>query len=253
MLGLHMTLMCSWVREGQGVWVGRRPKSEGETERAEKNNIRSTRRYVAACGRAEKNNIRSTQCYGAACGRAEKNNIRSTERYGAACGRAEACGPHPNDPLQEREGLINGGVRIEAVVVVLELVMQDHFQALCQALCLLLQTQLLLVHGQGILLQLLILPAPTKLRGSFSRFFCCHLHGFPFDSSSGYFLWEEASTFISFCSMPSNLERVTVRRSEARSACGCQMCLYSGAAVLPYSLGYGATCDSSDILAWWHR
>jgi len=67
--------------------------------------------------------------------------------------------PHPNDPLQEGEGLVDGGVRVKAVLAVLELVMQDDFQALRQAVRLFLQPQLLLMQSKGVLLQFLILPA----------------------------------------------------------------------------------------------
>ena len=67
--------------------------------------------------------------------------------------------PHHNDPLQKGEGLVDGGVRIKVVLAVLKLVMQDDFQALREAVCLFLQPKLLLMQSQGVLLQLLILPA----------------------------------------------------------------------------------------------
>ena len=61
--------------------------------------------------------------------------------------------------MQEGEGLVNGGVRVKAVLAVLELVMQDDFQTLCEAVRLFLQPELLLMQRKGVLLQLLILPA----------------------------------------------------------------------------------------------
>lgn len=61
--------------------------------------------------------------------------------------------------MQEGEGLVDGGVRVKAVLAVLELVMQDDFQALREALRLFLQPELLLMQSKGVLLQILILPA----------------------------------------------------------------------------------------------
>lgn len=74
--------------------------------------------------------------------------------------------PHPNDPLQEGEGLVDGGVRVEAVLAVLELVVQDDFEALREAVRLFLQPDLLLMQSKGVLLQLLILPALCSKSGT---------------------------------------------------------------------------------------
>ena len=84
-----------------------------------------------------------------------------------------------NDPLQEVEGLVYGGVRVKALLAVLELVMQDDFQALRQPFCFLLQSDLLLMHGQGVLLQFLIVPADmphcilARKRQSNARLYIC--------------------------------------------------------------------------------
>ena len=64
-----------------------------------------------------------------------------------------------DDALQELPGLVNGGVGIKAAAAGGKLVMQDGLQLLCQAVSLLLQLGLLLLCGQSILLQLLIVPA----------------------------------------------------------------------------------------------
>lgn len=61
--------------------------------------------------------------------------------------------------MQEGEGLVDGGVGVKARLAVLELVMQDDFQTLCEAVRLFLQPELLLMQSKGVLLQLLILPA----------------------------------------------------------------------------------------------
>ena len=65
-----------------------------------------------------------------------------------------------NDVLQKIEGLVNGRISVKAGAR-LKLVVQDSFKALGQAVCLLLQLGLLLIHCQSILLQLLIMPAQS--------------------------------------------------------------------------------------------
>ena len=66
---------------------------------------------------------------------------------------------HHNDALQELPGLVNGGVGIKAGAAGGKLVMQDGLQLLRQAVSLLLQLGLLLLRGQSILLQLLVVSA----------------------------------------------------------------------------------------------
>ena len=65
---------------------------------------------------------------------------------------------HPNDILQEVEGLVNGGIGIKANSR-FEFVMHDGLQALCQAVSFLTQLLLLLRHCGRVFFQLLIVPA----------------------------------------------------------------------------------------------
>ena len=69
-------------------------------------------------------------------------------------------GAHHDDALQEFHGLVNGGVGVKAGAAGGKLVVQDGLQLLCQAVSCLLQLGLLLLCGQSILLQLLVVPAP---------------------------------------------------------------------------------------------
>ena len=79
--------------------------------------------------------------------------------YWGAGGMEIAGHRYHDDALQELPGLVNGGVGIKAGAAGGKLVMQDGLQLLCQAVSLLLQLGLLLLCGQSILLQLLIVPA----------------------------------------------------------------------------------------------
>ena len=83
-------------------------------------------------------------------------------RCGIGIGLQESMerGAHHNDALQELHGLVNGGVGIKAGAAGGKLSVQDGLQLLCQAVGLLLQLGLLLLCGQSILLQLLVMPAP---------------------------------------------------------------------------------------------
>ena len=63
--------------------------------------------------------------------------------------QAIAWGRHCADlynALQQGESLVHRGVRVKPLVPVLELVVQDDLQAVGQALSLLLQSDLLLMH-----------------------------------------------------------------------------------------------------------
>ena len=69
---------------------------------------------------------------------------------------------HRYDLRQEVESFVNGRLSIKVVALRAELVMQDSLQALCQGTSLILQPGGLLMHGIGVLLQLLILPASAS-------------------------------------------------------------------------------------------
>ena len=83
--------------------------------------------------------------------------------WGWGVGVGVGVGAHHDDALQELPGFVDGGVGIKAGAAGGKLVVQDSLQLLRQAVGLLLQLGLLLLSGQGILLQLLVVPAPRPI------------------------------------------------------------------------------------------
>ncbi len=63
-----------------------------------------------------------------------------------------------DDALQELHGLVNGRISVKSSAGGGKFVVQDSLQLLSQAVCFLLQLGLLLLSGQSVLLQLLIVP-----------------------------------------------------------------------------------------------
>lgn len=69
-----------------------------------------------------------------------------------------ATGADHDDALQELHGLVNGRVSVKSSAGGGKLVVQDSLQLLSQAIGFLLQLGLLLLSGQSVLLQLLVVP-----------------------------------------------------------------------------------------------
>ena len=69
-----------------------------------------------------------------------------------------ASGADHDNALQELHGLVNGRISVKSSAGGGKLVMQDSLQLLSQAVGFLLQLGLLLLSGQSILLQLLVVP-----------------------------------------------------------------------------------------------
>jgi len=89
-------------------------------------------------------------------------NLHATGRETASsdCGanmKATSSADH-DDALQELHGLVNGRISVKSSAGGGKFVVQDSLQLLSQAVCFLLQLGLLLLSGQSVLLQLLIVP-----------------------------------------------------------------------------------------------